>query len=104
MPAEADAITINVLPVQQSIGKFFIGAIDAMDLVAISYADIRRQEGREIERYIGTQRDLSPRRVIEIKKYVTTVDACFPTSVILAISSEHPRLIGDGRRLRITRA
>lgn len=103
MPPLEEPIKIDVLPVQQPIGNFFIGAIDATDLVAISFADIRRQEGREIERYIGTQRDLSPRRVIEIKKYVTTVDACFPTSVILAISSDHARLSGNGRRLEVTR-
>ena len=80
-------IEIKCLPVQQPVGIFYVGAIKAQDLVAISFADVRRPEGRDIEKYIGTQRDLSEGRVAEIKKYVTTVDACFPTSVILAIET-----------------
>ena len=35
-------IMINVLPVEQPIGTFYIGAIGSHDLVAISWADIRR--------------------------------------------------------------
>ena len=84
----ASKISIRCLRVTQPIGDFFIGTIEAKELVAISFADIRRPDGRDIERYIGTQRDLSEVRVAEIAKYVGTVDACFPTSVILAISSE----------------
>jgi DGQHR domain-containing protein len=82
-----DTIEVRCLEVRQKIGTFLIGSISADDLVGISFADIRRPEGRDIEKYIGTQRDLSEGRVAEIKKYVTTVDACFPTSIILAISS-----------------
>ncbi|MBU4312197.1 MAG: DGQHR domain-containing protein [Candidatus Omnitrophica bacterium] len=82
-------IKIKCLSVQQPIGDFYVGAIKAQDLVAISFADVRRPEGRDIEKYIGTQRDLNEGRVAEIKKYVTTVDACFPTSIILAIDTSN---------------
>jgi DGQHR domain-containing protein len=81
-------ITLQCIEVTQPIGTFYIAAIDSSDLVAISYAEIRRREGREIEQYIGTQRDLSETRVKEIAQYVTNVDACFPTSVILAIKQK----------------
>lgn len=91
-----DTIEIRCLEVRQPIGVFLIGAIAAADLVAISFADVRRPEGRDIEKYIGTQRDLSEGRVAEIKKYVTMVDACFPTSVILAVSSSDAKF-DDGR-------
>lgn len=74
-----DKIKIRCLEVRQPIGTFLIGAIATSDLVAISFADVRRPEGRDIEKYIGTQRDLSEGRVVEIKKYVAMVDACFPT-------------------------
>jgi DGQHR domain-containing protein len=84
-------ISFPCLSVEQPIGTFYIGVIDASDLVAISFADVRRPEGRDIERYIGTQRDLSEGRVAEIKQYVTSVDASFPTSVILAVSSENAK-------------
>ncbi|MCP6440608.1 hypothetical protein NL474_29630, partial [Klebsiella pneumoniae] len=56
------------------------------------FADVRRKDGRDLERYIGTQRDLSEGRVAEIRKYVNTVDACFPTGIILSISSENVRI------------
>jgi DGQHR domain-containing protein len=100
----AEAIRVSCIEVQQPIGTFYIGAIDAADLVAISFADVRRPEGREIERYIGTQRDLSAGRVADIKKYVTTVDACFPTAVILAIPSAEAKLDVGRTQLEITRA
>lgn len=93
------SVIIPVLPVEQPIGSFYIGVIEARDLYSISYADVRRKEGRDIERYIGTQRDLSEGRVAEIKRYVKNVDACFPTGVILAVSDVHAKLTGtpDGK-------
>lgn len=85
-------IIMPVLELEQPIGKFYIGVLESRDLVNISFADVRRPDGRDIERYIGTQRDLSEGRVSEIKKYVTMVDACFPTGIILAISKEYVQL------------
>lgn len=94
-------IEIKCLPVQQPVGVFYVGAVKAQDLAAISFADVRRPEGRDIERYIGTQRDLSEGRVAEIKKYVTTVDACFPTSVILSIETSNAEYDDKRSILRI---
>jgi DGQHR domain-containing protein len=84
-----DKIKIKCIEVIQPIGTFYIGVINCQDLVDISYADIRRKQGRDIERYIGTQRDLDPKRVNEIRQYVSTVDSCFPTSIILAVDSSN---------------
>lgn len=81
-------IIFPCLRVVQPIGTFYLGIINSEDLVSISFADIRRPEGRDIERYIGTQRDLNETRVKNIKQYVTTIDACFPTSIILSIDSK----------------
>ena len=91
-------IIVPVLEVRQPIGNFYLGVIEARDLVAISFSDIRRQDGRDLERYIGIQRDLSEGRVGEIKKYVKNADACFPTGIILSISNEHivPTTTVDG--------
>jgi DGQHR domain-containing protein len=97
------AISISCIECSQPIGTFLLGAIEANDLVAISFADVRRPDGRDIERYIGTQRDLSETRVAEIRQYVTTVDASFPTSVILAISSTDAELDEDHSQLKIRR-
>ncbi|MDO8926480.1 MAG: DGQHR domain-containing protein [Sideroxyarcus sp.] len=85
-------IIVPILEVKQPVGSFYLGVIEARDLVAISFSDIRRTDGRDLERYIGIQRDLSEGRVSEIKKYVKNVDACFPTGIILAISNEHVEL------------
>ena len=65
-----------------------MGVIDAADLVSIAWADVRRIEERDVERYIGIQRPLVPARVREISQYVGTVDAAFPTTVILAVGSK----------------
>src|ERR1700683_2177781 len=86
---ERPPIKIPCIEVTQLIGTFYIGAIESADLVRISWADVRRIESdeREVEVLSGIQRPLSPRRVKELRKYVTNVDASFPTGVILAIES-----------------
>lgn len=96
-------ITFRCLEVIQPIGTFYIGAIDSADLVAISYADIRRLEERDIERYLGIERTLSQQRVAEIQKYVNTVDATFPTGVILAVKAEDAEYRDDVGAMSLTR-
>lgn len=96
-------IKFDCIEVAQPIGTFYLGVIDSKDVVEISYADVRRPEGRDLERYIGTQRDLSEGRVAEISQYVTTVDACFPTSVILAIKREDAKFDEAHKKLSVRR-
>ena len=121
-------VRIRCLPVTQPIGTFYIGTIDAADLVDIAWVDIRRidpageedgarQEGAEVrlgidtsrvddsvieemdraflsteeqdfEEFLGIQRELNRSRVKELRQYVGTQDAAFPTSVLIAVSSE----------------
>ena len=83
-------IEFKCIEVKQPIGTFYIGAVDSNDLVRITYADRRtiEQERREVEKYLGIERPLSESRVKEIEQYVNTVDATFPSSVILAVTSE----------------
>jgi DGQHR domain-containing protein len=45
-------------------------------------------ERRDIERYIGIQRTLDMKRVEELRKFVRTQDASFPTSVLLAVAEK----------------
>ena len=42
---------------------------------------------QDFETFLGIQRQLSSRRVKEIRQYVGNVDAAFPTSVLIALSS-----------------
>lgn len=80
-------ISIPCLKLRQPIGDFFIATIDWKTLRQITFADVRRidQEKRDFETYLGIQRPLNKSRVAEISKYADTVDACFPTAVLLAV-------------------
>ena len=82
-----EAVKIEVLAVKQPIGVFYVGVVTANDAVAICSARERKKnEQDELERYIGMQRPLNPKRVREIRKYVKTWDASFPNSVIVAVN------------------
>jgi len=90
---EQQFITFKCIPAKQPIGTMYIGVIDSSSLVYISFADVRRlrekSDNREVEDYIGIQRKLSPTREKDIGKYVNLVDATFPNSIILSISSKN---------------
>ncbi len=94
-------LTIKSIELTQPIGTLYIGAISAKELIYISYSDVRRIEDRDVEKYIGIQRPLSPDRVNEIKQYVNSIDATFPTSIIIAISSENAEYDSDRNIMRI---
>ena len=153
-------VTIQCVPVDQPIGVFYVGAMEATDLVAISWADVRRiapqeeqpaavsddrdsptniteelrkadleveeptedeppaaepvmdeaedeefipYEDQGFEKFLGIQRELSPSRVKELKQYVQTVDATFPTAVLLAISSDHASFDEKTSKLSVVR-
>jgi DGQHR domain-containing protein len=85
-------ITFDCLEVLQPIGIMYVGSMNCADLETITYADVRRLEigkdNREVEDYIGIQRHLDPKREKDIGKYVNLVDATFPNSIIITISSE----------------
>jgi DGQHR domain-containing protein len=55
-------------------------------LIEISASDIRRLKDAELDEYIGIQRRLNPSRIKEIRSYVNSYDATFPTAIILAVS------------------
>ncbi len=81
------SFTMPVLKLQQPIGEFFVGVLDSKRLCEITHFDVRRiLREREFETYLGIQRPLNEKRVEEIEQYVETIDACFPTSVILSVS------------------
>lgn len=99
---EPIAFDVPCIQVTQPIGSFFLAAIDSKLLCEITYSDVRRMEGeREVETYLGIQRPLNKKRVEEIRAYVTTVDACFPTAVILAIDGRCASYDKETRTLTI---
>ena len=84
-----DGISFKALKITQPIGDFFVGVMDAKDLVTVSVADVRRLHENEFDEYIGIQRRLEPSRTKELKKYVKTEDATFPTAVILEVDANN---------------
>lgn len=94
-------INVPVLEISQPIGSFYIGIMTARELLDISYADMRRIED-ELDRYVGIQRSLSKSRVTEISNFVKSIDATFPTSVVLAVRGECAVFNEDDRVLTIS--
>ena len=84
------SLIISALKCEQPIGEFYIASMPAKDLVDISYRDVRRlaEEQRDVERYLGVQRPVSPSRITKIKKYIEGSDATFPTAVIIAVDAK----------------
>lgn len=79
---------VRAIPIRQPLGEFLIASMPSKRLCDITYFDVRRMlKERDIETYLGIQRPLNEGRVAELQQYVRTVDACFPTAVILAIDS-----------------
>ncbi len=91
---------VSAIHVRQPIGEFLIASMPSKLLCDITYFDVRRMlKERDIETYLGIQRPLSQVRVDELQQYVRTVDACFPTAVILAIDSRSAEFDGNTNRL-----
>lgn len=96
-------LVFQCIKVTQPIGDFFIGSIKAQDLIDITYSDVRRIEGeRGFESYLGIQRPLNKGRVNKISSYANTLDACFPTSVILSIDERCAEYDNDKCTLKLT--
>lgn len=103
MMAEDQWVEFSCVEIEQPLGNFYVGVIDASDLIDISYADVRRIDERDVERYLGIQRPLSRDRVRELGQYVNTIDATFPTSILLAISSNDAEFLSDTRVMKVRR-
>ena len=82
-------VGLNVVRARQPLGDLYIGTLPSRVLWELAEYDMREIRNREDGIYLatGVQRELSEKRVQEIATYVTTIDATFPTAVVLAISA-----------------
>ena len=96
------SLDISALKIRQPIGDFFIAVMKASDLVSVSFADVRELKDNELDKYMGINRRLLNNRVKQLQSYVKTYDATFPTSVIVAVSSENASYDGDQGILTLT--
>lgn len=94
------SISFPAMRIRQPIGNFFVGVMSAADVVEISKADVREMR-RDLDKYMGIQRRLSPSRVKDLKAYVNTYDATFPTAVLLAIAEENAHWNSKDKLLRL---
>ncbi len=99
--SDINEISFKAFRMKQPIGEFYVGVMDAKDLVSVSVADVRRLHENEFDEYIGIQRRLSPSRTKELKKYVLTEDATFPTAVILSVDSDNAEYDEKTNMLRL---
>jgi len=85
-------IETTALKVKQPIGTFLIASLTAEQIIDISYVHRRkleRNEKSELDEYIGIQRQLSSNRIADLEGYVGTIDATFPSSIILSIDEQN---------------
>lgn len=82
-------VPLNVVRARQPLGDLYIGTLQSRVLWELAEYDMREIRAREDGIYLatGVQRELSEKRVQEIAAYVKTIDATFPTAVVLAISA-----------------
>jgi len=87
----SESISIPLIRAKQPIGDLFVGSLPSKLLWEITEYDMReiRLGNDQIYEATGIQRKLNDKRVREIAEYVETVDATFPTAVVLAISSDN---------------
>jgi DGQHR domain-containing protein len=82
----ARSFSVLAMRVTQPIGTFWIASIPAKKLLEICHFDIRGiKKDSDFADFMGIQRELSESRLKEIRKYVQTVDATFPTGIVIAI-------------------
>lgn len=94
--------SVNAIQIRQPLGEFLIASIPSRLLCEIAYFDVRRMlKDRDIETYLGIQRPLNQGRVDELQSYVRTVDACFPTAVILAVDGRSATFDPSANRLTL---
>lgn len=85
-----DVIKVPLIKATQPLGDLYVGSLPSRVLWKITEYDMRQIQLKEDNIYVatGVQRKINEKRVSEIAEYVKTVDATFPTAVVLAVSSD----------------
>jgi len=81
-------LRLRAIRASQPLGDFFVVALDAATLRQVTFLDPTRITSVDSKSFwyslLGAQRQSSPRRARQIAKYINTVEAAFPNSIILA--------------------
>lgn len=88
------SLIIPVFPVRQKIGIFYTGVVSATKLLEICKFDFRRIQDRGGRKeFLGIQREIKPKRIRDIAKYIGTSDAVFPTSIVISVDERCASLV-----------
>jgi DGQHR domain-containing protein len=79
---------INVINFNQPAGAFYLATMPATEVVAIANIDRRQYLVNDDAPWGGVQREPSKKRIKEITAYSETVDASFPTPILLALDED----------------
>jgi DGQHR domain-containing protein len=89
-------LSILVTQVKQPVGTFFVGSVDAYALLEICKFDFRRiEEAGGHKEFLGFQRKLDLKRVRAIERYIKTLDAVFPTAVVISVDERCASISAD---------
>ena len=79
-------LSILVTKITQPVGTFFVGSFDAYALLEVCKFDFRRiDDAGGHKEFLGFQRKLDLKRVRAIERYIRTLDAVFPTAVVISV-------------------
>lgn len=82
----ATRLSLDCFRLDEPVGEFFTCVIPAQTLLGICRFDFRRIESNAgVKEFLGIQRKLDQKRVRDIRKYIATDDASFPTSVVINV-------------------
>lgn len=92
-----DVISLNYFEATQNVGTFYSCIIKAQDLLRICEFDFRQiKNNNGVKEFLGIQRPLKEDRVKEIRNYIATEDASFPTSIVISVDERCVSFIDEG--------
>lgn len=98
-----EELIVDYTEVVQNVGTFYNCVIPAQSLLEICRFDFRQiRENNGIKEFLGIQRPLNEGRVSEIRKYIQTSDACFPTSIVISIDERCVAFVNVEGRSRLS--
>lgn len=71
-----------------------------MEICTFDFRQIKENNG--IKEFLGIQRPLKDDRVKEIRRYIHTEDACFPTSIVISVDERCVSFTEEGGRKKLT--
>jgi len=95
-------VSFPVLKFTQPAGDFSLTCLTATEVTRIARAEPRQYDQQTHRTRGGVQREASRQRVAEIAEYCRTLDAAFPTAIILSVPDENYKLSKTEDRIDFT--